>query len=97
MIILSMDDRGNIIYEAHARPVPSVIQIRDPDKVSSKSPGPGLGFPSTEMMAAGQYDTQLHLTQLRVKMQLGHLPRQVKWRLLQKLTVWKYLIEATES
>lgn len=93
-----MDDRGNIIYEAHARPVPSVIHIRDPAKVSSKSPpGPGLRFPSAEAMADGEYDTQLHLTQLRVKMQLGHLPRQVKWRLLQKLTVWKYLTEATES
>lgn len=58
-----MDERKNIVYEAHARPSPSVIQTRDPAMVSNKSPlSPDLGFPSMETSAEGGNDAHLHLT-----------------------------------
>lgn len=58
-----MDDRENVVYEAHARPSPSVIQIRDPAKVSSKSPsGTDLGFPFMETRAEGEEDAHSHLS-----------------------------------
>ena len=67
-----MDDRGNIVYEAHAKPSPSVIQIRDPAKVSSKSPpGPGLGFPSIATRAEGEDDAHLRLASAQSQDAIG--------------------------